>query len=152
MAKAAGKKREGLSLVWLQGLACGAMASLAPASALQMSLLLAPVIAALFMDHKPGKPIARAMLLFALAACVEPVRQSWAAGQSLAAGLDRVLELDNLAPAWAAAAGGWLLSQAAPVVVATILDASSRARAGQLREARARLVAAWGLEEAPVDQ
>ncbi|MGE0416754.1 MAG: hypothetical protein AB7O80_08105 [Acetobacteraceae bacterium] len=152
MAKATGKKRDGMSLIWLQGLACGAMAALAPASALQVGLLLAPVIGALFMDHRSGKPIARAMLLFALAACVEPVRQSWVAGQGLAVGLDRAVDIGNLIPAWAAAAGGWLLSQAVPVMVGAILDAGSRTRAAQLQAGRARLVAEWGLEETPAGQ
>ncbi len=151
MAKAkAARQGGGGSLVWLQGLACGAMAALAPASAGQLAALLAPAIAALFLDRNSGKPIARAMLLFGLAASVEPVRLAWVAGRG--GGFERLMDPDALLPAWLAAAAGWLLAQAVPVVVGVVIDAGKRTRASALQEARATLVAAWGLEEEPADQ
>ena len=98
MAKAAAKAKpeggSGSSLVWVQGLACGGMAALAPLAMAQVAALLAPALAALMMDKRPGKPVARVMLLFALAASVQPIRVAWATG--VGPTLDRVLDPSNL--------------------------------------------------------
>lgn len=144
-AKTPREAGSGASLIWIQGLACGGMAALAPMAVLQVALLLAPGLAALAMDHRPGKPVARAMLLFALAASVEPVRLAWASGSGPT--LDRLMDPMALLGAWIAAALGWLLAQVVPLFVGVIVAANHRIRSDQLRAARADLVQTWGLED-----
>jgi hypothetical protein len=147
MAKQIAADEGGRSLVWLQGLACGALAALAPAAALRMALLLAPGIMALVFDRQPGRAIARTVLLCQLAACVEPVRQMWADG----AGSGFMPDPASLGTAWSAAAAGWLLTQLLPLGVNVALDAASLTRSARLQAARGRLVEEWGLEP-PADQ
>ncbi len=133
------------SLVWVQGLACGAVAALAPSLALMVGALLGPGIVALAMDHEPGKPIARAVLLCGLAACVEPVRSLWSSGHGLNMTMALVGDVRVIGTAWSAAAAGWLLAEIAPIVVRAVLEAGTLTRAAQLRAARARLAEEWGL-------
>lgn len=147
MAKAAKAKTEGGggSLIWVQGLACGGMAALAPMAVLQIVLLLAPGLLSLLTERQAGKPVTRSMLLFGLAASVEPVRQAWALGGGPT--WDRIADGNAIIFAWAAAAFGWLLARGLPVLVGISVGASHDSRAVMLREARVDLVRAWGLED-----
>lgn len=151
MAKAAAKAKpeggSGSSLVWVQGLACGGMAALAPLAMAQVAALLAPALAALMMDKRPGRPVARVMLLFALAASVQPIRVAWATGAEPT--LDRVLDPTAAIGAWLAAAAGWLLAQIVPLFVGAVVDAAHRRRSEQLQGQRVELVRTWGLEDLP---
>jgi hypothetical protein len=137
--------------MWLQGLACGALAALAPGMALLAGMLLAPGLLALFLDRQPGKPVARAVILFALAACVTPLRAAWDSGQGPDAAVAQLSDLRVIGTVWSAAGAGWLLTQLTPVVIAMALEAASMARASRLRAERDRLAEEWGLE-APGDQ
>lgn len=145
-AKSATSKSEGGggSLIWLQGLACGGMAAIAPMAVLQIALLLAPGLLSLLTERQAGKPVTRSMLLFGLAASVEPIRQAWALGGPT---WDRAADGNAIIFAWAAAAFGWLLARGLPVLVGVSVSASHDSRAVMLREAREELVRAWGLEE-----
>ena len=149
MAKAAKAKGEsgggGGSLIWLQGLACGGMAALAPMAALQIVLLLGPGLLSLLTERQAGKPVTRSMLLFGLAAGVEPIRQAWALGGGPT--WDRISDGNAIIFAWAAAAFGWLLARGLPLLVGMAVSASHDSRAAMLREAREELVRAWGLED-----
>jgi hypothetical protein len=147
MAKAKTEREGGggSSLIWLQGLACGGMAALVPVAAMQVALLLAPGLAALALDPRAGKPIARAMLLFGLAASIDPIRSAWLGDGGPT--LDRVLDMTALLLAWTAQAAGWLLAQIVPVLVGLVVDATHRARAAELRSLRESLVRSWGLDE-----
>lgn len=149
MAKATTKATKqgggGSSLIWLQGMACGGMAALAPVAVAQVAMLLAPGLVFLMLDDQEGKPVARAMLLFGLAASVEPVRAAWANGGP---GWDRVTDTHALLIAWLAAAVGWLLANALPVLIGMAVDASHKARSATLRDSRAALINEWGLDEA----
>ncbi len=55
------------SWLWLQGLACGALACLATATALLLVALLAPGLIMWTLDKEVGKANARAMLLCGIA-------------------------------------------------------------------------------------
>lgn len=145
MAKNAAPEGKRHSLVWLQGLACGALAALAPAVALMVGVLLGPGLVALALDSEPGKPVARAVLLCGLAACVDPVRALWSSGHGLTASVALAGDLRVVGSAWSAAAAGWLLAEIAPIVVRAMLEAGTLARATQLRAARARIAEEWGL-------
>ncbi len=133
------------SLVWLQGLACGGFAALAPSVAMMVGVLLGPGLVALALDREAGKPVARAVLLCGLAACVDPVRSLWASGHGLNASLALAGDVRVVGGAWSAAAAGWLLAEIAPVAVRAALEAGAMARAVQLRAARERLAEEWGL-------
>jgi hypothetical protein len=134
----------GTSLVWIQGLACGGLVALVPATALLLGVLLLPGLVALALDHRPGRPLARSILLCGATACIAPVRDLWAVGQTVDASLSIVGDINSIGTAWSAAAAGWLMAELLPVVVRVALEASSLARAVQLRSARAKLVEEWG--------
>lgn len=132
--------------MWLQGMACGGMAALAPVATSQVLMLLAPGLVFLILDEQEGKPVARAMLMFGLAASTEPIRSAWITGSEL--GWDRVMDTQAIMMAWLAAAIGWLLANALPVLIGLAVDASHQARAEALRDTRATLVRDWGLDGA----
>ena len=135
------------SLIWLQGLLCGAMATLATPTTLLLTVLLAPSLLAVLLDHKAGRPMARSIALANMAASVTPLHALWAAGHTTSAALGLVTDAGIVATAWSAAACGWLLAELAPVAVRAALDGMSAARATRLRVERAQLSAAWGLDE-----
>lgn len=139
------------SLVWLQGLACGALVTLAPPTALLLGVLLAPALLAVMLDHEPGRPRARGIALCNMAGTVAPLQTLWTAGHSLATASALLGNLQVIGTAWSAAAAGWLLAEVLPIGVRVILETVSIARTAKLRAERARLVEAWGLE-APEDQ
>jgi hypothetical protein len=140
------------SLTWLQGLLCGAVATLATPTALLIGVLLGPALVAIALDREPGRPRARSIALCGMAAAVEPLRTLWSAGHSMATATALLGNVHILATAWSAAAAGWLLAEATPLAVRAALEALSIARAARLRAERARLVETWGLGAPPVDQ
>ncbi len=134
------------SLVWLQGLACGAVVTLTPGIALLLGALLAPGLLALVLDREFGRPMARAVLLLGLATCITPVETWWTTGQTIRAALAVLSNLQVLGTAWSTAAAGWLLAELAPLVTRLVLDAMARSRTARLQSERAALVEAWGFE------
>ena len=140
------KARRKHSLVWLQGLGCGAMATLAPGFAVLLASLLAPGLSALLFDREPGRPMARCVLLAGLTTCVQPVQALWSNGQTLNAALALLANFQTLGTAWSAAAAGWLLVELAPLASRLVLDAIARSRAARLRTQRQELIDAWGFD------
>jgi hypothetical protein len=140
------------SLVWLQGLLCGALAMLAPPTALLIGVLLGPAVLALMFDRQPGNPRARSIALFGMAASVDPLRTLWVSGHSMQVAVALLGDLHVLGTAWAAAFAGWLLAEAAPVAVQATLEALSTWRAAQLRASRTRLADEWGLDAGSGDR
>ncbi len=134
------------SYAWLQGLLCGVAATLVPGPAFLIAFLLAPGLLALALDHAPGKPMARAVLLAGLAASVRPLGSLWSGGGGLGAALDMLGNPAVLGAAWLAGAGGWLASELAPLFLRVGMDAAAAARAARLRAERASLVEAWELD------
>jgi hypothetical protein len=133
-------------VVWLSGLACGALVAIAPGIATVAAGLLAPGFIALKLDREPGRPVARAVLTFGLAGCVQPVITLWNTGQSFETAIAILADPSMLGLAWGAAAGGWLLTQITPLVVRAALEAAALAKATRLRAARARIAESWGLD------
>jgi hypothetical protein len=134
-------------MLWLQGLLCGVLAALATPTALVLGILLGPGLLALVLDRAPGRPAARAMLLFGLSATVFPLMALWKAGHTMAAASVLASDPDTLALAWSAAGAGWLLVQIAPHVVRLALEAVALARTRQVRALRARCAEEWGLPD-----
>jgi hypothetical protein len=147
---AAAPPRQG-SMVWLQGLLCGAMAMLAPPTALLLVVLLGPAVLALVFDRQPGRPRARSIALFGMAASVDPLRTLWVGGHTMPVAAALLGDLHVLGTAWAAAAAGWLLAEGAPVAVRATLEALSISRAAGLRASRTQLADAWRLDSAASD-
>jgi hypothetical protein len=151
-AQAAARPPRQHSLIWLQGLLCGAMVTLATPTALLLGVLLGPALLAILLDHEPGRPRARSIALCSMAAAVDPLRTLWTSGHTVATATGLLSNWQILGTAWSAAAAGWLLAEVTPIAVRTALEALSMARSARLRAERARLVDAWGLEPPPDDQ
>jgi hypothetical protein len=134
------------SLVWLQGLGCGAVVALVPAMALLLGVLLLPGLLAVLYDRQGGRPVARTVLLCGTAAAVAPIIVLWSAGNSMDACVELLGDLRVVGTAWSAAAAGWILAELAPVAVLVVLEAITQSRAARLRAERDRLAAEWGFE------
>lgn len=132
------------SMVWMQGLLCGALVTLAPPTALLLGVLLGPALLAMVLDGQPGRPRARSIALCSMAASIGPLLILWT-GQGMATATALLADLRVTGAAWSAAAGGWLLAEVMPIAVRATLEALSMSRASQLRMARARLVEEWNL-------
>jgi hypothetical protein len=140
------------SLVWVQGLLCGALVTLATPTALLLGVLLGPALLAIVFDRDPGRPRARSIALCGMAAAVGPLRILWTTDHSLAHATALLSNLHVVGTAWIAAAAGWLLAEIVPVTIRAALDGLSVARAARLRAERAKLVEAWGLGALSDDQ
>lgn len=136
-------RANGGSTLWLQGLVCGALITLATPLALLLAVLLAPAIVAGLLDSQPGRPIARALLLFGLSASVDPAHQLLAAGDLMSVSLGLLSQPRVLAMAWGAAAGAWVLIEVVPVILGLAFDARSRAASARLQTQRERLLENW---------
>jgi hypothetical protein len=117
------------SLVWVQGLLCGAMATLATPTALLLGVLLGPALLAVLLDHEPGRPRARSIALCSLAAAIDPLRTLWTAGHNIATAMTLLSNGRVVGMAWTAAAAGWLLAEIIPIGVRAALEGVSVARA-----------------------
>lgn len=133
------------SLLWLQGLLCGALATLATPTAVLLAVLFSPALLATLLDRQPGHPIARCVVLCSLSAIVGPVGLLWSAGHTMEAAITLACDVEVVGTAWAAAAAGWLLAELLPVGVRMVLEVASRSRAVALGIARQRLETEWGL-------
>jgi hypothetical protein len=139
-------------MIWLQGLLCGALVTLATPTALLLGVLLGPALLALLLDRQPGRPKGRSVALFAMAAAVNPLRILWASGHSIAIASSILANPRVLGIAWSAAATGWLLAEITPIGVRVVQESLLRSHAARLRTARARLVEEWGFEPRSGDQ
>jgi hypothetical protein len=130
---------------WLQGLACGALVTLASPTALLAGVLLAPGLLALMLDPVAGKPTGRPVLLLGLAASAAPIGQLWRLGQSLDLALNLLSDPAVLATAWAAQAAGWLIVELAPLLIGVALEAAAKTHSARLRAARRRYEEDWDM-------
>ena len=139
------------SLLWLQGLVCGAIATLATPTFILGGLLLAPAMASMVTDRSSTKSTARSVILFGLAGTVQPLADLWHTGHTIANSLDMASDVSTLATAWAAQAGAWLLCELGPLLIALVMDGMSGAKATRLRAARAAFEEQWGLPPSAPD-
>ena len=129
------------SLLWLQGLLCGALATLATPTAMLLAVLFGPALVAPLLDSQPGRPVARSIALCSLSAIVGPITLLWAGGHTMAGAMVLATDLEIVAWAWGAAAAGWLLAETLPLAVRILVEIASHSRARSLALARARLEA-----------
>jgi hypothetical protein len=138
------------STLWLQGLACGALVTLAPPTAVLGGVLLVPSVFALLLDPARGKPSARPVVLLGLAASLAPIGKLWRVGHTMDVAWSLASDPSVLATAWVAQAAAWLVVEIAPLFIVLALEAAAKARAMRLRAARRRFEEEWELgEEAP---
>jgi len=146
-AKSASKPNAGArrSYVWLQGLFCGALVTLAPALAMLLAFLLAPGLVAALLDRSPGRAVSRGVLLFGLAASVGPAKTLWEAGLATPTAVQLMTDPLIFGTAWAAAAAGWLVGEVAPIIVEMALTSARKLRAAKLEATRTKFAQEWGL-------
>ncbi len=131
--------------VYLGGLACGAVATLATPTALLGATLLLPTLLVLVAAPAPGRPVARCMALFGLAGALPALATLWRGPGGMGMAVAEACDIGALATAWAAQAGAWLLAEGLPVVGRIAIDLGTAARERRLRAERVRIVEEWSL-------
>jgi hypothetical protein len=131
------------SYLWLQGVACGGMAAVAPGVACLLATLLAPAWLMYATERTPGHPVARTMLLMGTAAALWPLRVLWDHGLSLISALD--LLGDPMTPllSWTACGAGWLIIEFVTVTAAQVARVADGRATSRLRDERAVLEKEW---------
>jgi hypothetical protein len=127
-------------------LCAGGLIAVAPDVAVPTAVLLAPGLAALAFDPTPGRAIARAMLLFEAAACVQPVSAAWYRCDGLQSCMAMLTSGRDVTAVWTMAAAAWLLTQALPIGLKYLSDVRLRGRRGDLEARRQALIDEWGLD------
>ena len=145
MAKAGVKPR---SAPWLQGLACGALLTLAPPTAVLAAVLLAPGLLAFALDPVAGKPTARPVLLLGLAASTGPLGQLWRLGHTVDIAMGLLSDPVLLATAWAAQAAGWLVVELVPLLICLALNAAAGTQSARLNAQRRVYEKDWDISVA----
>jgi hypothetical protein len=133
---------------YVQGMVAGAAAVLAPPTGLLLGVLLAPGLIAIMVDQRPGKPIARTVLLFGMAATISPLRSLWQLDHSMPVALALLGQPAVLAVSWMAAAFGWLLTELVPLLVGLSVSLRLRDQQTKLQRRRKALEKEWGLPAA----
>ncbi len=136
------------SLVWVQGLACGALLTFATPTALLLGILFAPVIVCLLASAGDDSNVLRAVATSCAALSVGPVWHVWMAGGHMDAVGAVLATPSTLCLAWGAGAGAWALCQVLPILfsVAWELRETQKAKAIQLE--LDALKEEWGLTDA----
>lgn len=140
---------DGRSYLWLQGLVCGAVATLATPTAVLGLALFAPALVAAMTERREGRPLTRVLALFGAAGGAGPLVHLWSGGHTLALALTLAGDPAVIGLAYALAGLGWLLSEVGPLVLRAAMEAQAAARAVRLRAARRRLSDAWSLAADP---
>jgi hypothetical protein len=133
-------------LLLLLGLSVGGLIALSPDLAIPLVILLLPGLITLLIDSSPGATLSRAMLLFQVAACVNPVSDAWYKCAGIHGCLSYLCEPMTILRAWLAAAVAWLVAQVLPIVLKLLDDHRLENQRSTLVSRRAALVAEWGLE------
>ncbi len=147
VAKGSLVSRAGGGLVLLAvGLACGGAIAVAPDIAAAALVLQIPGAVALLLDPSPGRAIGKTMLLCQGAASVRPVVSIWFQCDQIRSCVAMATQRNTILTVLLAAAGGFVLAQALPLILKVLDDARIKIRAEHLAADRKRLVAEWELE------
>jgi hypothetical protein len=143
-------------LIWLQGLACGALVTFASPLAILAGGLMAPAILAAVLEARPGRPVTRVVGLACAAVAASPVWHLWLAGTGTEGALALLADPATLGGAWGAGALGWALTELIPLVLRLSMEAADRARKAAMENERTALLEEWELgaergEEAPAE-
>ncbi len=137
------------SVLWIQGLACGALLTFATPTALLLATLLAPAIACALGEKNTAGSSTRAVSLCCAAAALSPLWHLWMRGDSMEAALDALSDPLTLVIAWGAGACAWALCQVVPVILRTAWDASEATRARIMQAELASTREEWDLSDKP---
>lgn len=135
----------GAKSAWAQGLLLGALAVATPGLALLVGVLLLPGLFAVAVAGPGWRGEARAVLLAGVALSVAPALDLWRAGAGIGEAVAALGQGDALPMAWGAAGVAWLLAEAAPLLLAAVMEARVATRLARLREEHAALAADWTL-------
>jgi hypothetical protein len=141
--------RQGGSLLWLQGLVCGALLAFATPVALLVCVLMAPGAAASVFDTAPQRAMTRAVCLGCLAFTLGPVWRLLLVGRGMTEAVDMLLDPAIVGPAWLAGACGWALCELLPVVLRSLADARAASRIAALQNEEAELKEQWDIKPNP---
>jgi len=130
-------------MMWLQGLACGALVTMATPTALLAGVLLAPTILVWFLDSAPGKPTLRPVAMLGLGTAAYPLLELWRLGHTMSAAIDLALDPSVLVLAWAAQSGGWLLVELLPLLITVGMQIAASARIARLQALRRSYEEEW---------
>jgi hypothetical protein len=144
--KATRGRRGGGSLVWLQGLVCGALLTFATPIALLLGVLLAPTVAAAVMDTASNRAMTRAVFLSGLAFTLGPLWKLILAGRGMDSAVELIGDPAVLGAAWLAGACGWALCEVLPVVLRSFAELRAMAKITALQSEASALRDAWDLE------
>jgi hypothetical protein len=142
-----GADRSAQARHWASGLACGIVFLAATPTALLTGILLLPTVMGVLADRQPGRPCARVVLLFGLAGACQPLNVLWRSGQQIDAAWALALDIHTLAIAWAAQAGGWMLTQILPILIGLAMEAQIGLVAQRLVRRRDALRAEWSRDQ-----
>jgi hypothetical protein len=105
-----------------------------------------PGAVALLLDPSPGRAIGKTMLLCQGAASVRPIESIWFQCDHIRVCVAMATQQSNVLTVLLAAAGGFVLAQALPLMLKVLDDARIKIRAEHLAAQRQKLVAEWELE------
>jgi hypothetical protein len=132
------------SMLWLQGMVCGAILTFATPAALLGGTLLAPALIAALADREPGRPVFRAVALFGGAVSLSPLWHLCLSGDSMTTALEILSDPTMLATAWLAAAFGWALCEVLPVLMENGSRLTEAARVSSWKAELKRIEEEWG--------
>jgi hypothetical protein len=134
---------------WLQGMVCGALATLATPTALLAGVLLLPSIIVHFADSSEERGTLRAVLLFGAAGAVAPMLALWTGGHTIDLSLTLLSDITVPVFAWSAQGAGWLLAQGVPLLFGAAFEGQARIEMARLLNERAKIAEQWGLPAPP---
>ncbi len=146
MARKAEGGRRGGSLMWLQGLVCGALLTFATPIAVLVGVLLAPTVAAAVMDPGPNRAMTRAVFLSGLAFTLGPLWKLIMEGRGMEAAVELLGDPAVLGAAWLAGACGWALCEVLPVILRSFAELRAVARITALQSEATALREMWDLD------
>lgn len=144
-------KGGGRSWLWLQGAIAGAVAAMAPGTALVTVILLCPAMTFYTLEKTAGRPVGRTMLLCGSTATFMPLRLLWSGGNGANGALDLLADPGRPLLAWLACGTGWLLCETIQITARFALAAKTRRHLEGLKRKQTDLMEEWSLPAESVD-
>ena len=139
-------RRPRSSIIWVQGLACGAVLTFAAPTALLLAVLFAPAVVCLLAESAARRTITHAVALGCAAASLGPAWRLWMAGDGMDQALATLSNPTTVTLAWGAGACAWALCQVLPVIISKTQGARDAARMRAIQAEIDACRASWNLE------
>jgi hypothetical protein len=130
-------------VLWLQGLACGALLAFAAPTLLMMTVFGAPALACFAADTEPGRGMTRAVAVSCGAGALSPLWHLWMAHDRMEVALASVGDLWSLTLAWGGGACAWALCQILPAMLQSFWNLRESLRARAIEEELKQLRDEW---------